>query len=299
MDKLHLKGSGNTVVDEKNRMVLGIVGSTGVIDRYGESVNPMGWKLENYMKDPVILYGHDYSSFPVGKALKVYIEDNKLKFDIQFADTDEGIKTFNLIKGGFLNTTSVGFIPMKWGVSGQDPYTIMEQELLELSVVPVPANPEALIQNSLDPLVVAFKKLGSLMDKMKNEHQKEVDKKEADEKAKKEAEEKAKKEADEKIQKELSDLKSANETLTKENAELKEGRVLSEKNRGLIKDAISQMKEAITALDTLLSATEPKEDDEKAKKSADLLQSVRDIMRNNDKKLGLALKTLNDFVAKN
>jgi len=52
-------------------------------------------------------------------------------------------------------------------------------------------------------------------------------------------------------------LLKAVEELRKELKEIKEGRVLSEKNRKLIQNAISQMKEAISALEKLLEATEP------------------------------------------
>jgi len=132
------------VIDETKQSLIGVVGSTGVIDRQGESVNPMGWQVDNFVKNPVIMYGHNYSSLPIGKADRVYIEGGKLLFDITFADTEMGKEVFNLFKGGFLSAFSVGFIPKKWGVSGVDTFDIMEQELLELSAVPVPANPEAL-----------------------------------------------------------------------------------------------------------------------------------------------------------
>lgn len=132
------------VVDETKRQIIGVIGSTGVIDRQGESINPMGWQLGNYLKNPVLLYGHNYSSLPIGKATRVYVENGELKFDLEFADTEMGNEVFTLFEGKYLNAFSVGFIPKKWGVSGVDQYDIMEQELLELSAVPVPANPEAL-----------------------------------------------------------------------------------------------------------------------------------------------------------
>ena len=143
MNKLFI-GATKSVIDEQNKLIVGAVGSNGIIDRHGESLNPMGWILDNYLKNPVILFAHDYSSLPIGKAVKVWIENKQLMFTIQFADTPMANQVFDLFKGGFLNAFSVGFIPTKFGVSGNDEYTYMEQELLELSAVPVPANPEAL-----------------------------------------------------------------------------------------------------------------------------------------------------------
>lgn len=59
---------------------------------------------------------------------------------------------------------------------------------------------------------------------------------------------------------EEDELLSAIYDLKEEIALLKEGRVLSEKNRKLIQSTIQQMREAISALEELLKATEPKQD---------------------------------------
>lgn len=137
-------------IDVENRIVRGIIASTGTIDRQGESLNPKGWVLDNFKKNPVILFGHDYSSLPIGKAINVnevtFGGNYALSIDVEFAKTQMAEEVFQLIKDGFMNTVSVGFIPSEWGVAGKDPYTYMKMELLEVSVVPVPANPEALIQ---------------------------------------------------------------------------------------------------------------------------------------------------------
>lgn len=136
-------------VIDKEKQIVHVITSTGVIDRHGDSVNPSGWKLQNFNDNPVVLVAHDYWTLPVGKVIKSWVEDNALHQHIQLAKTEEGKKVFYLVEGGFLNTVSAGFIVTKWGVSGEDEYTIMEQELLEVSFVAVPANPEALVQNDV------------------------------------------------------------------------------------------------------------------------------------------------------
>lgn len=139
-------------VNEEDRSVRFTI-STDSIDRHGDTVSVDGWKLENYRKNPVVLWGHDYSMLPVGKARDLRVEDGKLKATVVF--TAQGVSRFNdtvfeLIKGGFLNATSVGFSPKKWSWSEDDDRRLgidfEEQELLEFSVVSVPANPEALIE---------------------------------------------------------------------------------------------------------------------------------------------------------
>ncbi len=127
--------------------------STASVDRMGDTIAVDGWKLDNYRKNPVVLWGHDAESLPVARASKVWVEDKKLKAETEF--TPLGMARFNdtifdMLKGKFLNATSVGFQPLKYAFT-DDPQRrfgidFMEQELLEFSIVSVPANPEALIE---------------------------------------------------------------------------------------------------------------------------------------------------------
>jgi len=131
--------------------VLEFIGSTEDVDRDGEVILAAGWDLKNYKTNPVFMWAHRYMDPPIGKANRVWVKDNKLHFHIEFADAEtyEFADTiFKLYKGGFLKATSVGFIPMEWedGDGHKAPRrTYKKQELLELSAVPVPANPTALI----------------------------------------------------------------------------------------------------------------------------------------------------------
>ena len=107
--------------------------------------------LYNYNKNPVVLWAHQYDSPPIGKALSINLKGKKTIARVLFADAEtyEFADTiYRLAKGGFLNTVSVGFIPMEWedGDGEKVPRrTYTKQELLEFSIVPVPSNPEALV----------------------------------------------------------------------------------------------------------------------------------------------------------
>ncbi len=128
-----------------------IIGSTGISDRDGEVINPDGWDLKNFKKNPVILPAHDYRAPAIARAKSVKIEDKKLKFEIEFPQ--DGIYPLadiyrKLYKSGFMKASSVGFVPSEWvnGDGEKEPYrTYLKQELLELSLVSVPVNPEALV----------------------------------------------------------------------------------------------------------------------------------------------------------
>ncbi len=134
---------------EADGVIEAVVGSSNVVDRMGEVIDQDGWLLDNYIeKNPVILWGHNVKEErpPIGKALKVWLDGKqkktkKLMFKIQFDLLDEfAASIYRKVKDGFINTVSVGFMPLEW-----EDNTYIKQELLELSFVPVPANPEAVV----------------------------------------------------------------------------------------------------------------------------------------------------------
>ena len=120
------------------------VASSEIEDRQGEVVKVDGWDLKNFKKNPVLLLFHDHHSLPVGKAEKIWIdkEDKKLMFKPVFETvTERGRAIAELVKQGFLNTFSVGFRPID-----SDGNTFTKQELHEISLVNVPANPDAMMR---------------------------------------------------------------------------------------------------------------------------------------------------------
>ncbi len=124
-----------------------VIASTDAIDRHGERILAEGWKTDNYMKNPIILFGHDYWNIEsvVGKATSVEVVSGKLIVKGVFASGDTNPKAQMLRKmydEGIIRTVSVGLRPLARDVQDRD--IITSAELLELSFVPVPANPEAL-----------------------------------------------------------------------------------------------------------------------------------------------------------
>jgi HK97 family phage prohead protease len=134
--------------------------STESVDREQDVISIAGWDLANFKRNPVVLWGHDAALLPIGRAFDVAIEGGALKASIEFIpfDTPEGgafaESVYRLARAGFIAATSVGFRPLKWDYTrdasrGADDWfpgiDFQEQELVELSVVTVPANPEALM----------------------------------------------------------------------------------------------------------------------------------------------------------
>lgn len=129
------------------------VASDETPDRYGDIVMADGWDLKNYRKNPIVLFGHQHNN-PVGISTRVWIEGTTLKAKIKLAD--EGTSPFidslrKLVEQKIVRAVSVGFRVTEPPEYIRDPKTdsivgmrFVGQELLENSLVTVPANPSAL-----------------------------------------------------------------------------------------------------------------------------------------------------------
>lgn len=126
-----------------------LIASTGDEDRQGDVIEPGGWQLDRYRANPVVLFAHDRSAPPVARAQNVRVEGGRLRAEVQFAPTDSGAELEKLVRGGFMNGVSVGFRPLPDRVEILDSGGLhfLEQELLEISLVPVPANAEAVVSS--------------------------------------------------------------------------------------------------------------------------------------------------------
>jgi HK97 family phage prohead protease len=118
----------------------------------GDRIDPHGWDLDNYRRNPVVLWAHDALSPPIGRASNIRVEGNRLLGDVEFAPPELSPfadEIYRLVRAQFLNACSVGFAPLEWSFA-KDPdrqfgIDFKRQELLELSVVPIPANANALV----------------------------------------------------------------------------------------------------------------------------------------------------------
>jgi len=149
------------------------IASTMDMDRDKEVIDVNGWDLKNFKKNPVIMFGHDYHSLPIGRATKIGVKDGKLMNVVEFPP--EGTYEFadivqRLVETGYLKTQSVGFIPKEWEdgdfeeKSDKPRRTFKKQELLEISIVPVPSNPNAL-RNAVDAGIITAKQFDTLSKK--------------------------------------------------------------------------------------------------------------------------------------
>lgn len=145
-------------LEEKDREVTAIA-SKEIKDRDGDIVRVAGINIKNFKKNPVILFAHDHYGLPIAKGIKIWKEDDKfLMVKMKFADAETNPlaeTVYKLIKNNYLKALSIGFrvdfdkaerLPAKDGESYPG-WDFKSTELFEISVVPVPANPAALIQS--------------------------------------------------------------------------------------------------------------------------------------------------------
>ena len=123
--------------------------STDAVDRQGDIVEQV-WQLDSFRANPVVLFAHNSREFPIGRAKRVVVErvggHDALVGTIEFATHERAEQAWKLVRDGFLATVSVGFIPHTVKTKTVDDRTVFvlgDNELVEVSVVPVPANPEA------------------------------------------------------------------------------------------------------------------------------------------------------------
>ena len=135
--------------------------STDEVDRHGDVVHADGWRLEAYRENPVLLWAHDYRHPAIGRAVSVWSEPHRLLAKVEFAPSAFAQEVAGLYASGFQWGVSVGFRPIRWE-ERRDSRTgaciglrYLEQELLEVSAVPVPANRSAL-RRGAEPEVPAF-----------------------------------------------------------------------------------------------------------------------------------------------
>lgn len=125
-----------------------VIATNEAVDRDGEVLKVSGWNFSNFMKNPILLFGHNYWEMQtiIGAVTEVEVVNGNVVARGVFARTPEGQLARQLYEDGILKTVSVGFIPLE-----RQGNVITKAELLELSFVPVPSNPQALsLQKSLE-----------------------------------------------------------------------------------------------------------------------------------------------------
>jgi len=146
---LHLKS-----IDIEKRQIR-FLASSADLDRDGEIILPTAFekRLSVYKANPVFLASHqhrlsDGSPPVIGKTVQVWIDKIGLWVIVQFAETPLAEQHWQLYSQDFMRAVSVGFISHasenRPGPGGQMVRVHTDVELLEISAIAVPSNPQAL-----------------------------------------------------------------------------------------------------------------------------------------------------------
>jgi hypothetical protein len=140
-------------IDEEQRRVTVVV-STGDVARDNAIIDQSGWVFDNYDRNPVVLWCHDDQSLPIARALPAerQVTANELIEVHEFASHPAADNVFQAVRGGFVNATSVRWLPGETQVRKVGDRNLLVftkgHELLESSYVPIPADPSCLVMRA-------------------------------------------------------------------------------------------------------------------------------------------------------
>lgn len=158
-----------------NPNVVRFIASTGARDRHFTRLIPEGMQAQGFLANPVFMWNHRSGDVcepddVLGRVVRLVVEEvagrRVVVADVEFVVVDAEGKPrkraadcLAAVRAGLLNAVSVGFLPLRIE-PGDDADLILEWELVELSLVPVPSNAEALAIRALRSTT----KRGSRMD---------------------------------------------------------------------------------------------------------------------------------------
>jgi HK97 family phage prohead protease len=148
--------------------------STESVDRDNDTISLRGWMLDSFARNPVVFYNHETYDYPIGKAVEISVSGSALRSTVEFMPStipngagEAAEAVFQMVEGGFLCAASVGFRPLEYTtaksrMSDDDWWPAMDftkVELMEWSVVGIPANPDAVADSDERAAMVELQSL--------------------------------------------------------------------------------------------------------------------------------------------
>ena len=153
--------------EEQQSDIYTFVVSTPEVDRYGTIIIPSGIEYTAYLKNPIVLAQHNADEWPIGKCLGFMMNGENLEATLQFHRlTEEACVVADLVAAGYVKAVSVGIIPTEseeQTIDGKKVIVYPKSELVEFSVVSIPANRDALIKKSIKELFKSLKKVTRML----------------------------------------------------------------------------------------------------------------------------------------
>lgn len=144
--------SSAATLSNSNDRIIRYKFSENSVDRYNDVILSGAWQLTKFLQNPVFLWAHDTKQPPIGRVADIGEFGGILSGSVEYMTRDQyplADTVFEMVKNGFLNAVSVGFVPLKWKPSNdrtrQGGMDFEQVDLLEISQVPVPALATALV----------------------------------------------------------------------------------------------------------------------------------------------------------
>jgi Caudovirus prohead protease. len=171
----------NLCITKHEEMRLNLSDET--INSYGFWVKTDGIDMSRFKKNPIMLFNHHRTCqgttnevLPIGRWENIAIENGVLKADAVFDETDGfALKIKNKVENGFLKGCSIGIKPLEYSEDpsvlkpGQKAMTITKCELMEVSIVDIPSNPNAsdVVLYAQDDSIINLSAGGTLPENLK------------------------------------------------------------------------------------------------------------------------------------
>lgn len=124
-----------------------------VVDRGNEIIKKEAWKLDNYKKNPMMLFNHDKDK-PIGKVLECEPMEGGLWVKGKISKSKDPLVSYvrDLVSEGILSTFSVGFDGQDEQKDESGAIDIKSAELFEVSIVTLPMNQDSTFGVSMKSL---------------------------------------------------------------------------------------------------------------------------------------------------
>lgn len=126
------------------------VANTAAVDSYGTIIVPRGCRLDRFKAagSLPLLWAHKRDGEPtdvLGRVVEVEVTDEAVTCTAEFEVHDKASQVLDMVRRGVVRGCSIGFSSMNPGKPRPDGVVVIDEwELVELSVVPCGANPDAL-----------------------------------------------------------------------------------------------------------------------------------------------------------
>lgn len=159
---------------DKNEKTITCIIVSNQTNRGKRKVDVKGCQYDDYLKSPVVLAFHDDERV-IGRCQWLKFTEEGIIAKFEFRDSELANDIYDLYKGGFLTSWSIGFLPVTWNYEeeeGQEIIHITKWILLEVSAVSIPMDANA-ITLALDQGLIHDEYLIQSVNNAKNQHMNE------------------------------------------------------------------------------------------------------------------------------